>query len=301
MRQESPFGVVGLGQIGGGIAASLARAGTDVVGFDPGADAQARAEGAGVRIASSLSELLASCTTILTCLPSVAAIEQTYFEPGGIVSVGRPGLLTIECSTTPLELARRITAKMAATGALAVEAPVIGRGAEADAGTLLFFVAGEAAAVERAADVLALIGRGHVHIGGSGTASVVKLVNNAIGAVTICALAEAMALVADFGIERTAFVKAVEAGHGAGYSVVFQRHAEFMAEWRKSQRAPSEIELKDARSLRTLMGVRDTALPFLSKMTDHYEALLQGATRPQAEMLAADAEASVALVASKGK
>ena len=66
-------------------------------------------------------------------------------------------------------------------------------------------------------------------------------------------------------------MRAIEAGRGAGYSVVFERHAEYMAEWQKSQRPASEIELKDAQSLRALLGPRDAALPFLTQMTERYE------------------------------
>lgn len=294
MDDGKPVGVIGLGEIGGGLAASLIRRGRRVIGFDIAPEACARAALAGVEIASGLAALLLACDTAVTSLASLAAIERTYFAPGGIVAAARPGFLAVECSTTPPPLARRITDGLTAAGAAAVEAPVIGRGAEAREGRLLFLAAGETDAVRRAAPLFALAGRGHVHVGASGAASVVKLINNAIGQVTLCAIAEALTLAGDLGIEPSVLVRAIDEGRGAGCSVVFDRHAAQMADWRSSTRPPSDLELKDARSLAELIGDRERALPFLAGMAAHYEAVLPGAHRPQAETLMADAAARLA-------
>eukprot|EP01037_Dinobryon_pediforme_P004238 gene4238-4288_t len=256
MSTEQTIGIVGLGQIGGGMAARLAAQTTGVIGFDIAETACTRAAAAGVTIADSLQSLAARCDVILTSLSSTKAIEQVYLGPNGLADTARPGQLTMECSTVAPDFARKVTAAMIAKGAAALETSVIGQNREALAGTLFFVVAGDAASVARAEPVLALLGHGHVHIGPSGTAAAAKLINNAIGAVTLCAIAESIALAADLGIDPEAFVRLVGEGKGAGYSVVFARHASHMANWRHSTRPPGPISLKDAEGLAALMGER---------------------------------------------
>ncbi len=299
MPNPSPIGIIGLGQIGSGMAARLAGLDHPVAGFDISAEANARAAAMGVHIAGSVAELAARCDTILTSLSSVSAIEKTYLGPGGLAFLGRPDLLTLECSTVPVEVARRITAAMIDSGAMAIEASVIGQNREAKAGHLFFVVSGDDNSVAHAQSVLGLLGHGQVHIGPSGTAAAAKLINNAIGAVTICAIAEAIALAGDLGIDPQAFVRLVDEGKGAGSSVVFERHATHMANWRDSQRPPGPIALKDAQGLAALMGNRRAALPFLAEMVDQYEAVLPNATHPQAETVTEHAARRLAALASQ--
>ena len=294
MGVDGTIGIVGLGQIGGGMAARLAAQQIEVMGFDIAEAACTKAAAVGVAIAGSLQELAERCDIIFTSLSSTKAIEQVYLGPNGLAGAARPGLLTMECSTVAPDFARKVTAAMIAAGAEALETSVIGQNREAFAGTLFFVVAGELASVARAEPALALLSHGHVHIGPSGTAAAAKLINNAIGAVTLCAIAESIALAADLGIDPAGFVQLVDEGKGAGYSVVFARHARHMADWRHSTRPPGPISLKDAQGLVALMGDRQAALPFLAGSARLYEALLPNATRPQAEMLTEHAERHLA-------
>lgn len=299
MHNPSPIGIIGLGQIGSGMAARLAGLGHPVAGFDISPEASGRAASMGVHIAGNVAELAERCETILTSLSSVSAIEKTYLGPGGLAFVRRPGLLTLECSTIPVEVARRITAAMLNSGAMAIEASVIGQNREAKAGNLFFVVSGDAHSVAHAQTVLGLLGHGQVHIGPSGTAAAAKLINNAIGAVTICAIAEAIALASDLGIDPQAFVRLVDEGKGAGSSVVFERHASHMANWRDSQRPPGPIALKDAQGLAALMGNRRAVLPFLAEMVAQYEAVLPNAAHPQAETVTEHAVRRLAALTSQ--
>jgi 3-hydroxyisobutyrate dehydrogenase len=294
MSASGMMGIVGLGQIGGGMASRLAAQKIDVMGFDIAEPACARAAAAGVVIADSLQSLAARCDVIFTSLSSTKAIEQVYLGPDGLAASARPGQLTLECSTVAPDFAKRVTAAMIEAGAAALETSVIGQDREALAGKLFFVVAGEAASVDRAEPFLALLGHGHVHIGPSGTAAAAKLINNAIGAVTLCAIAESIALAEDLGIDPEAFVRLVDEGKGAGYSVVFARHASHMVNWRHSTRPPGPISLKDAQGLMALMGERQAVLPFLAESARLYEALLPNATHPQAEMLAEHSQKQLA-------
>ena len=301
MSAHKPIGIVGLGQIGSGMAERLVRRGYAVLGYDIAARAREKAASIGVRNAAGLGELVVECDTILTSLSSVSAIEQTYLGAGGLASSKSKGLLAIECSTIAPTIARRITETMHANGHMAIEASVIGQHREAVAGTLFFVVSGSAQAVSRAHDILGALGRGHVHIGPSGTAAAAKLINNAIGAVAICAIAEALTLARDLEIDPTAFVQLVNEGQGAGSSVVFERHAKHMANWAQSTRSPTPIALKDSIGLAELVGDRQCAFPLMSGMVALYDELLHEAPRPQAEMLAERADQRLAALSKKNK
>jgi 3-hydroxyisobutyrate dehydrogenase len=290
MSNNKSIGVIGLGQIGGGIAATLVRRGYTVWGYDISAAARAEARANGVCEASNLDEVIATCDTIATSLSNLAALEQTYFGTGGLAFAENPNLLTIECSTVAPDFAQRITHTMYEHGKIAIEASVVGLGHDARAGNLFFIVAGEAQAVGQAREFLDHAGRGKIYIGPSGSAAIVKLLNNAIGAVTLCAIAEAMAVVGELGIDPNLLVEAIREGHGDGYSTIFERHASYMANWRQSTRPFSPIPLKDARGVARLIGGRGSAVPHLAAMTSVYGAALVNAERPAAETMAQLAE-----------
>jgi 3-hydroxyisobutyrate dehydrogenase-like beta-hydroxyacid dehydrogenase len=301
MSTNKSIGVIGLGQIGGGIAATLARNGYPVWGYDISPGARAEAKENGVHVASGLDEVTATCDIIATSLSNLAAIEEIYFGTGGLALSKNPNLLTIECSTVAPDFAQRITRAMYESGKTAIEASVIGLGQDARAGNLVFIVAGEPQAVAQAGDFLNHAGKGQIYIGPSGTAAIVKLLNNAIGAVTLCAIAEAMAIVRDLGIDPCLLVEVIQEGRGDGYSTIFQRHASHMADWRQSSRAFSPIPLKDAKGVAKLIGDRGAAVPHLAAMASLYQSALVNAKRPAAETLAQLAEDRLrAIVGSSG-
>jgi 3-hydroxyisobutyrate dehydrogenase-like beta-hydroxyacid dehydrogenase len=298
MSTNKSIGVIGLGQIGGGIAATLVRRGYPVWGYDISAAARAEAKENGVRAASNLDEVMATCDIIATSLSNFAAIEKTYFGQGGLASSDKPNLLTIECSTVAPDFAQRITRTMYERGKIAIEASVVGLGHDARAGNLFFIVSGESRAVTQAGDFLNHAGRGQIYIGPSGSAAIIKLLNNAIGAVTVCAIAEALGIVRELGIDPNLLVEAIRGGHGDGYSTIFERHASYMANWQHSTRPFSPIPLKDARGVAELIGNRGSAVPYLAGMTSLYQSTLANAERPAAETMAKLAEARLGALAA---
>jgi 3-hydroxyisobutyrate dehydrogenase-like beta-hydroxyacid dehydrogenase len=235
-----------------------------------------------------------TCNLIATSLPSLSAVEEIYFGPDGLASSGNTNLLTVECSTVAPDFARRITQTMYNNRKTAIEASVIGVGQDAQAGNLFFLVSGEEDAVARAGSFLDAAGRGKLYIGRSGSAAIVKLLNNAIGAVTLSAIAEAMALARECSIDPAILVEAISEGKGDGYSTIFERNASHMAKWRESERPFNSIRLKDANELSKLIGGREEAVPQLSGMIAFYRAALSNTERAAAERLAQVAEERLA-------
>lgn len=281
------IGIIGLGDIGGNLAAWLAAAGHAVTGYDIDPAAMARAAARGVTPVGSRAELVGRAEIIVTSLADLEAVRTTYFAPDGLVALAGADRVTVECSTLPPDLTREITAARARTGGAAVEAAVIGIGKDAAAGQLYLLVAGDPASIDRARPFLDAAGRGWLPMGASGTAAIAKVLNNGVGAATMCAIAEALALAAHHGIAPATLVEAMRTGAGAGASVVLDRHGAFMAEAEASTRPFNPIASKDAAALGALLT--DTvaaALPALAGMVETYRENLIDAEVAAPEVLA---------------
>ncbi len=294
------IGIIGLGDIGGNLAAWLVGQGHAVAGYDIDAAASARAAGRGVTVAASRAALIAQSELVVTSLPSLTAIEESYFAPDGLVPAGRPDLFTVECSTVPPELARRITAARIAAGGGAIEASVIGIGKDAAAGALYFMVAGRAGDIDSAQAFLDAAGRGWRHVGDSGTAALAKVLNNAVGAVTLCAIAEALAFAEANGIAPDVLVDVMRTGAGAGKSVVLDRHGTFMA-GAAPARPFNPISLKDSQALGALLTpALHRSLPMLGAMVETYRRALADCDIAVPERLTAEARGRLADLPSGG-
>lgn len=253
------IGVIGLGAIGGGIAASLAASGLEVRGFDTSPEARERATAAGVHAALSAKEVFGTCDITILSLPSFEAIRTTYDTL--TQSAQRPGAIVVEASTVSAEMARELGDITVSTGRQQVEMSVIGTGREAASATLFFLLGGQEDAAQELAPVLTAAGRGHIYLGPLGAASTAKVLNNGIGLATILAMGEAIAAAAEAGINPDAFVKAVIEGNGAGASVVFTRHAHKASS--AEPEPPTPLNYKDSVALGQVIASAAPAYPSL--------------------------------------
>jgi len=263
-------GVIGLGQIGGGVAASVAASGLPVAGYDVAPQAQQGARAAGVTVAASAREVFATCDITIISLPSFDAIHATYDAQRQ--SAQRPGAIVAEASTVSPDMARELGAITRATGREHVEMSVIGTGRDAAQAQLYFLLGGAEDAVRALAPVLAAAGRGHRHMGPLGTASAAKVLNNGIGLATILAMGEAIAAAEQAGIKPDAFVKAVIEGNGAGASVVFSRHAHKALT--TEPEPPTPLNYKDSIALGELIAPSIEAYPILGSASTRVGALI---------------------------
>jgi 3-hydroxyisobutyrate dehydrogenase len=186
--------VIGMGQMGSGMAGRLQDCGHDIVGYDISADQQARLVGAGFRMAGSIKEALAGRATILSSLPDPTAVRDAWLGADGIVSTAAADSLCIELSTIDPHTMREVGEAAARRGLAVVDCPVSGSPAEARIGKLILIAGGDRAHVERAEPLLRLIGSDWKHTGEIGAAKVVKLVNNMMSMGNVLVAAEAFAL-----------------------------------------------------------------------------------------------------------
>ena len=157
---------IGLGHMGSGMAANLAKRGHDVRAFDLSADALDAAKVAGCLPASSIGEAVADAMAVVTMLPAGTHVRQVY--EGEVLGRAAPDTLLIDCSTIDVATSRSLAEAAIGKGLVALDAPVSGGIAAAAAGTLTFMVGGTDLGFERAEPILADMGRAVIHAGSAG-------------------------------------------------------------------------------------------------------------------------------------
>jgi len=195
------IGFIGLGNMGGPMAANLVQAGHRVIVQDISADAVARAVALGAEAASDIRAAAVGAEAVITMLPSGKEVRGVYLGADGILSSAAPGTVFIDCSTIDVRTAREVAAEAASAGFAMVDAPVSGGVGGAEAGTLTFMVGGDAEAFARTAPILAAMGKVVVHAGGSGNGQAAKICNNMILGVSMIAVCEAFVLADKLGLE----------------------------------------------------------------------------------------------------
>jgi 3-hydroxyisobutyrate dehydrogenase-like beta-hydroxyacid dehydrogenase len=193
--------VIGMGQMGSGMAGRLRESGLDVVGYDVSPEQHARMIENGFRMAPSIAEALSGRSLVLTSLPDPKAVTQAWLGDNGIVAHAAKGTLCIELSTIDPQTMRQAAEAASARGIAVVDCPVSGSPNEARTGKLILIAGGEKADVTRAEPVFKLLGNDWKYTGPVGTAKVVKIVNNMMSMGNVLVAAEAFALGVAAGVE----------------------------------------------------------------------------------------------------
>jgi 3-hydroxyisobutyrate dehydrogenase len=208
---------IGLGNMGGGMAANLAKAGHDVRAFDLSEEALDRAKSAGCLPAESAAAAVEGAEAVVTMLPAGRHVEAVYTD--AIFPHAAPGTVLIDCSTIDVDAARRVAEGAAVKGLVAVDAPVSGGIAAANAGTLTFMVGGSEEAFRRAEPFLAGMGKAVIHAGGSGAGQAAKVCNNMLLGATMVATCEAFVLAEKLGLDPQKFYDIASVSSGQSWSM----------------------------------------------------------------------------------
>ncbi len=208
---------IGLGNMGGGMAANLAKAGHDVRAFDLDRGALERAVGAGCKAAPDAAAAVRDVDAIVTMLPAGRHVAQVYAE--SVIPHVAPSTLLIDCSTIDVATARTNADRARDAGLEAVDAPVSGGIAAANAGTLTFMVGGSDDGFARAEPILAAMGKAVIHAGANGAGQAAKICNNMILGATMAATAEAFALAEKLGLDPARFYDIASVSSGQSWSL----------------------------------------------------------------------------------
>ena len=209
-------GFVGLGNMGGPMAANLVRAGHQVRGFDLSPTSLADAAKAGIAVAASAREAAQDAQVVVTMLPAGKHVLSVYAE---LLQSAPAGALFIDSSTIDVESARRAHEDAALAGMLSLDAPVSGGTAGAIAGTLTFMAGGTGTAFSEAQPVLSAMGRKIVHCGGAGAGQAAKICNNMILGISMIGVSEAFVLAEKLGLSHQALFDVASTSSGQCWSL----------------------------------------------------------------------------------
>ncbi|HAF79457.1 MAG TPA: 3-hydroxyisobutyrate dehydrogenase [Brevundimonas sp.] len=208
---------IGLGNMGGGMAANQAKAGHAVAAFDLSQAALDRAAAAGCTPAASVAEAVRDAEVVITMLPAGPHVHKVYAEQ--IIGAAPSSALLLDCSTIDVETARKVAGLAKAAGYAFADAPVSGGTAAADAGTLAFMVGcdeGDFARVEAALEAMSRI---TIRAGDHGAGQAAKICNNMLLGISMLGACEAIALAEKLGLDPERFFEIASKSSGQCWSV----------------------------------------------------------------------------------
>jgi 3-hydroxyisobutyrate dehydrogenase len=196
------IGFIGLGNMGGPMAANLVKAGHAVTGFDLNRAVLVTLADDGGRIAASAAEAAKGADIVITMLPAGEHVREVFLHQGGLIDIVKgAGPLLIDCSTIDVDSARVVAAAAEAAGLEMLDAPVSGGTIGALNGTLTFMVGGSEAAFERGKPILEAMGKNIFHAGGPGAGQAVKICNNMMLAINMVGVSEGFILAKKLGLD----------------------------------------------------------------------------------------------------
>lgn len=220
MKKLIKTGVIGLGNMGLGMALSLKRAGFEVIGLDREAAVAERAQNQAITVVSSLPTLTAECDVIVLSLPNSATVKSVLTGEHGVFAHAK-NLCLIDTTTGDPVLTKELAKHAASCGVRFIEAPVSGGPGGALRGELTIFLGGSDADIETARPFLNALGTKQFHIGDVGAGSIAKLINNLLTAAHLLTASEAFRIAETAGVRIDQLIDAINAGSGRSGVTLF--------------------------------------------------------------------------------
>ena len=208
---------IGLGNMGSGMAANLAKAGHDVRAFDLSEAALDKAEQSGCLRAGSAADCVAEVEAVITMLPAGTHVRSVY--EASVFGKAPTSAILMDCSTIDVVTAREVIAEAQAAGYAMVDAPVSGGIAAAEAGTLTFMVGGTEKAFGCAEPFLEIMGKAVIHAGGAGAGQAAKICNNMLLGASMIATCETFVLAQKLGLDPQTFFDIASQASGQNWSM----------------------------------------------------------------------------------
>jgi len=208
---------IGLGNMGGGMAANLVKAGHAVNAFDLSEGALATAKDNGCTPFTGGSEAVQDVDALVSMRPSGGVVKSVY--ESSVIGKAPAGAVLLDCSTIDVATAKEVIAQAEAAGYDMVDAPVSGGIAAANGGTLTFMVGGTEKAFARAEEVLQAMGKAVIHAGDAGAGQTAKICNNMLLAISMIGTAEAMKMAEKLGLDPQKFYEISSQSSGYCWSL----------------------------------------------------------------------------------
>jgi 3-hydroxyisobutyrate dehydrogenase len=208
---------IGLGNMGGGMAANLVKAGHAVNAFDLSGAALSRAQDNGCATFTSVRDAVAGVDAVVSMLPNGKIVARVFEDD--VLDHAPKGAVLLDCSTIDVDTARQVTADAVAAGFVMVDAPVSGGIAAANGGTLTFMVGGTDTAFARAEPILSAMGKAVIHAGASGAGQAAKICNNMLLGASMIATCETFAMAQKLGLDLQTFYDISSKASGQNWSM----------------------------------------------------------------------------------
>jgi 3-hydroxyisobutyrate dehydrogenase len=208
---------IGLGNMGGGMAANLLKAGHQINAFDLSEAALSKATENGCAPFTSIRDAVNGVDAVVSMLPNGAIVERVYEDE--VIGHAPPNAILLDCSTIDVATARTVSGYAANQGYAMVDAPVSGGIAAANGGTLTFMVGGAHDAFERAEAILSAMGKAVIHAGSAGAGQAAKICNNMLLGASMIATCESFALAEKLGLDLQTYYDIASKASGQNWSM----------------------------------------------------------------------------------
>ena len=214
------IGFIGLGNMGGPMAANLAKAGHVVQAFDLSPEALAAAQAAGCQQSKSALDAVLGADIVITMLPAGKHVKSLLVEGNEpLFAHLAKGALVIDCSTIDAQTAREIAANAKQRGVDFIDAPVSGGVGGAQAGTLTFIVGGSSTQFATALPVLETMGKNIFHAGEHGAGQIAKACNNMMLAILMAGTCEALSMGIKNGLDPAVLSEIMKQSSGNNWAL----------------------------------------------------------------------------------
>jgi 3-hydroxyisobutyrate dehydrogenase len=207
-------GVIGLGNMGRGMALSLKRGGYDVLGYDAAPGVAQKLQEEGVSARASIADITRDVEVLFLSLPNSAVVEEVVLGPGGVAANAKPGLIVVDTTTADPNSTKQVAAALAECKVGFVDAPVSGGPKGAATATMTMVLGGADADVAAIEPILSVMSAKRVHVGPVGAGHVTKIINNLLTGVHLLATSEAIRAAEAAGVDPQKLVEALNGGSG---------------------------------------------------------------------------------------
>jgi 3-hydroxyisobutyrate dehydrogenase len=260
-------GVIGLGNMGRGMALTLLRKGFNVVGTDVSPAIREALAQEGIAVRESIGEVVAECDIVILSLPTAAIVEEVVAGPKGIIANAKPGLLVVDTSTSHPDTTRRLAKKLNAVGMQMLDAPVSGGPKGAITGTMAMVIGGSAADLARAEPVLAAMTAKRVHVGDSGAGHVAKIANNLFAAAHLLIAGEVTRMAEQAGVSTEQLLQGINAGSGRSF-ITEHSYPTWIMNGKFDSGFTMKLMRKDVRLSEELISALSLDLPLAAKVAE---------------------------------
>lgn len=257
-------GVIGLGNMGRGMALSLKRGGYSVLGYDAAPGVADKLQEEGVQARASIADITRDADILILSLPTSQIVEQVVLGEGGIVANAKTGAIVVDTTTADPNSTMKVAAALAEVQMGWVDGPVSGGPKGAATATMVMVLGGADEHVAAVEPVLAVMSAKRTHVGPVGAGHVTKLINNMLTGIHLLAASEAMRAAEAVGIDPEKLVEALNGGSGRN-SATLTNYPTWIFNGKFDSGFTMKLMRKDMRLAMALLGSVDAAAPIASE------------------------------------